>query len=171
MERLASKGDPCWLTKLVKMSQNVSSLQGNMLRFPGKQFCHFTFIVITGGFKIVLGKVEIEKIRTGLGQFIGSMNYYRGLMGIRYTDGVKYLADRCGAYWFLDLIASYQRKLKDMYFQLWGIDVKEDNTATVTCREDSNRLPVVTQNIEYTDFPFDFELYCINRVILLKSEY
>jgi len=102
---------------------------------------------------------------------MGSMNYYRGFLGVRYTDGVKYLADRCGAYWFIDLIASYQKVLEKMYFQLWGIDVRGDSTATVTCREDSNRIPVVTQEIEYTDFPFDYELYCIDRVILLKSEY
>lgn len=144
---------------------------GESVAIPWKGGSYLYIHSIIGGVKTVQGKIEIEKIKAGLGQFIGSMKYYRGLMGIRYTDGVKYLADRCGAYWFIDLIASYQRKLKDMYFQLWGIDVQEDNTATVTCREDSNRLPVVTQNIEYTDFPFDFELYCINRVILLKSEY
>ena len=120
---------------------------------------------------MVLGKADIDKIRSGLKQFMGSMNHYRGFLGVRYTDGVKYLADRCGAYWFIDLIASYQKMLEKMYFQLWGIDVHGDNTATVTCREDSNRMPVVTQEIEYTDFPFDYELYCINRVILLKSEY
>ncbi len=120
---------------------------------------------------MVLGKADIDKIKSGLKQFVGSMNYYRGFLGVRYTDGVKYLADRCGAYWFIDLIASYQKVLEKMYFQLWGIDVGGDNTATVTCREDSDRMPVVTQEIEYTDFPFDYELYCINRVILLKSEY
>ena len=59
----------------------------------------------------------------------------------------------------LDVIASHQLKpdlntgdLRD--FQLWELKVK-DGTGVVTCKADSDKKPVVTQKIEFTDFPLD----------------
>ena len=43
-----------------------------------------------------------------LAQFIGTSQYYRHNLGLLYTDGVKYVADRGGAYWLIDAIASWQ---------------------------------------------------------------
>jgi len=110
-------------------------------------------------------------IKTELRHFTGTEQYYKNFTGTRYTDGVKHLADRCGAYWLIDLISSYQPEIKNMEFQLWTIEVYEDNTARVTCQEDTDGDEVVEQVIEYTDFPFDYELWCVNGVIILKSEY
>ena len=108
-----------------------------------------------------------------LNQFIGSTQYYPSSFGrLKLTDGVHYLREKGNCYWFIDIIESYQPKLKDAGFQIWGINVNEDKTATVYCKEDSDRKPLITQKLEYADFPLDnFELYCIDDVVLLKSEY
>jgi hypothetical protein len=100
-------------------------------------------------------------------QFSGSEYYYKHFTGLLYTDGVQYLAETFGAYWLIDAIASYARKEP---FQLWELAVHE-NSATLTCREDSGLRPVVTQEIEYTDFPENIKLYVSNNVLMLPREY
>jgi hypothetical protein len=108
-----------------------------------------------------------------LNQFIGTTQYYPSSFGkLNLTDGVQYLREKGNCYWFIDIIESYQPKLRNVGFQIWGISVNEDKTATVYCKEDTNRKPLITQKLEYADFPLDdFELYCIDDVVLLKSEY
>ena len=108
-----------------------------------------------------------------LSQFTGTTKYYSSTFGkLNLTEGAHYLRERAKCYWLIDVIESYQHKLKDVDFQLWGIEVNKDKSAQIYCKEDSNKKPIVTQELEYTDFPLDkFELYCINNVVLLKSEY
>ena len=51
-----------------------------------------------------------------LAQFYGTSAYYRFIIlsNLVLTDGTKYLAEVAGAYWLMDLIASYQKKcMKD----------------------------------------------------------
>ena len=107
-------------------------------------------------------------------QFIGTEHYYKTLLkGVVYTDGMKYVADETKAYWLIDIVMSYQPKHKDKTFQLWKIEVdQEKNTAVVTAREDIGLEPFVRQKIGYTDFPVkEFEFYCCDGVIMVKSEY
>lgn len=115
-----------------------------------------------------------------LSQFIGTENWYKHPFGITYTDGIKYLVDKAKAYWLLDIVASYQPKHKDKHFQIWKLTVNKDlspsgseiRTAIITMREDSNKPIIIKQEIKYTDFPLDeIEFYCIEGVVLLKSEY
>jgi len=117
---------------------------------------------------------------TDLNHFIGTTQYYHYLAGLKLTDGVKYLADEAGAYWLLDIIASYQtdEKIRKLHFQVWELKLSPDNATTgkheavVTMKTDSNRPLMVKQQIEYTDFPLDsITLYLIDGVILLTSEY
>lgn len=113
--------------------------------------------------------MELEE---DLCQFTGTEHYYRNFTGLHYTDGIKYLAEHAGAYWLIDLVGSYQYKLRGTPFQVWTLSVNEDNTALVTMREDDGRRPKVRQELPYTDFPLPkFEWYCIDNVMLLKSEY
>ena len=95
-----------------------------------------------------------------------------------YTEGIKHLADAVGAYWLIDAIASHQtdkrlvRSQRLREFQLWELKVKPDRSCTLTCRADSNEAPVITQEIEYTDFPLDeITLYVEGDVLLLPSEH
>lgn len=108
-------------------------------------------------------KLELE-------QFTGTENYYKHpLSKCVYTDGVKYLADQAGAYWLIDAIFSYRRTEP---FQVWKLMVIEDTSALLTMQEDSDRPILVSQNIEYTDFPEpEITIYLIDGVLLLPSEY
>lgn len=110
--------------------------------------------------------------------FIGSeVQYVHPLFRFRYTEGVHYLAIHGGAWWLLDAIASYQAKLKkrkDMGFQVWTLrrtPEKARDSADLVCT-DGNEGHVVTQHIQYTDFPLDeIQIYWIDGVMLLPSEY
>jgi hypothetical protein len=82
-----------------------------------------------------------------------------------YTNGVKYLADECGAYWLIDAIASYYGttkmqaaieadcRLESLHF--WRLDVADDESAVLFARADSGVPPFVEQQIPYTDFPLE----------------
>jgi len=51
---------------------------------------------------------------------------------ILYTDGVKELAEGCGAYWLIDLIISHQchRDINLERFQVWDLKRVKDNAFT-----------------------------------------
>ena len=120
---------------------------------------------------------QTKELETSLCHFTGTEAYHKFsiLSQLVLTDGVKYLCDKAGAYWIVDIIASYQKKCdKDealKYFQLWELKVT-DRTGVVTCKKDSGVPPTIKQKIPYTEFPLpSIKLYCIDGVILLTSEY
>jgi hypothetical protein len=120
----------------------------------------------------MIGNKPISELETELANFTGTENHYQHCFGFHYTDGIKYLAERAGAYWLLDLIGSYQYKCKNVGFQIWRLDVDNDKRGVVTMREDDGLPDLVTQRIPYTDFPIGkLELYYIDDVLLLKTEY
>ena len=111
---------------------------------------------------------KICDIQAELRQFTGTENYYKHWLGNVYTDGVKYLAEKCQAYWLLDAIFSYHRKEQ---FQVWTLKVK-DNKAVLEMREDTGEPIKVRQEIKYTDFPLEeIKLFLIDGVLLLTNEY
>lgn len=112
-------------------------------------------------------------LKTELNQFTCTEQWYKHPFGLLYTDGVKFLAEKAGAYWLIDAIASYQSKYKNKCpFQIWELSVNDDDRATLTMRENSNQPAQVTQEVGFTDFPFKhIKLYSINGVLLLPSEY
>lgn len=85
-----------------------------------------------------------------LAQFTGTEKYYRYAFGLYLTDGAKAFAEKFGAFWLLDIIGSYQPRVKDN-FQVWYI-AAIDNKGEVTCENGSGRK-ILSKNIEYTDFP------------------
>ncbi len=112
-----------------------------------------------------------------LARFSGTANYYQHwLRQFAYTDGVQYIAEEGGAYWLIDAIASYQPKLlKDTMlqeFQHWILQVDLNNQkAQLICERDSNDV-VLTQDIEFTDFPLEqIRLYVVSKDLMLPSEY
>lgn len=108
-----------------------------------------------------------------LEQFTGTDNYYKVSFGLKATDGIIYLCKQAKCFWLMDIVASYQRKLKNIPFQLWNIRINPDKrSAVVTCKEDKDQPDIVNQKIKFTDFPLsEFEFYCIDGIVLLKSEY
>ena len=106
-----------------------------------------------------------------LHQFTGTQNYYRNFKELLYTDGIQYLAEQAGSYWLIDLVESHQPRLNSR-FQVWKLEVNEDKSALVTMVEDDGEPVKVRQEILFTDFPLnEFSFYCIDGVMLLKSEY
>ena len=112
-------------------------------------------------------------IEDELRHFTGTQHYYRNFTGLLYTDGIQHLAEQAGSYWLIDLVGSYQPRLQeDVRFQVWKLEVKEDKSALVTMVEDDGEPIRVSQEIAFTDFPLnEFSFYCIDGVMLLKSEY
>ena len=111
-------------------------------------------------------------LQADLLQFRGTEQYYKHFTGLIYTDGIFYVARVFKAYWIIDLVASYQskKKVRQEPFQVYSIKVKE-NTAIVTITDGNDNI-LASQKIEYTDLPMEeLQLYCVNKVLMLPSEY
>lgn len=116
--------------------------------------------------------------KADLAQFTGSVEQYlHPLFKFRFTEGVRFVAIQGGAWWLIEAIASWQHdpKLKRQQdFQVWTLRRTPENgetSADLVCT-DGNDGHLVTQHIEYTDFPLDeLQIYWIDGVMLLPSEY
>jgi hypothetical protein len=117
---------------------------------------------------VIMGDKQITEM--DLAQFTGSVNYYKHWSKrLLYTDGVQFLAERAGAHWLVDLVASYQPLKAE--FQCWTLKTEEQGYSA-TCKDRDDML-VVKQKFEYTDFPahlMPFDLYVQNGVLYLPSE-
>jgi hypothetical protein len=123
--------------------------------------------------------METRTITKELSQFHGTAEYHKhlfpGKSPLLITDGCKYVRDVCNAYWLFDAILSYQceRILRDVGFQIWELKrLKKDLSWLLTCREDSDKRPIISQAIEFSNFPLDYiRIWVIDKVALLPSEY
>lgn len=114
----------------------------------------------------------ITNLKSELGQFTGTEHYYRHWLGLRYTDGVKFLAEKAGAYWLIDLVASYQPRLKNEAFQVWTL--KKTDKGFMAVRDDGNDHILRRQLISYSDIPTDIlplKMCFTDNVLMLTSEY
>ncbi len=115
----------------------------------------------------------------------GELSFINPLTKLKYTEGIKIVAEKTESYWFLDLIASYQNKLKNEGFQVWKLereysftmvgDVRfvgqRKDSFNVVC-EDGNDNVLIKQHIHFSEFPFDnYIVWCIEGVVLLPVEY
>jgi hypothetical protein len=143
-------------------------------------------VVMEAARQVLAAEIEVQ-----LHQCSGTEAYHRHLFNrLKYTDGVMLMAERCGAFWLIDAIASYQggANLKNIHkvcggpdgHQFWILTVDRSGpspSAVLTCSRDINRSGtpnevVVRQVIEYTDFPLDrIVLYVANGVLYLPSEH
>lgn len=119
--------------------------------------------------------VDVAKLKSELRQFTGTEKYYYNplFLKFRYTDGVKFLAEEAGAYWLLDYIFSNQtsKNLLEQPFQVWKLKVNDDSSAQIVV-EDGNDQILDQFKIGFTDFPLEkFDLWLIDKVLILPSEY
>lgn len=90
----------------------------------------------------------------------GSERFHRHGMARRmlYTDGVKFVAETCGAYWLIDVVASYiatTRKVQLEDCQVWTLEAVGETAAVVRCTNGNDNAKIVEQEIPFTDFPRD----------------
>jgi hypothetical protein len=115
-----------------------------------------------------------DELRGALASFTGTENYYAHMSGLHYTDGVAFLAENAGAYWLIDLIASWQKRARKdpmlREFQLWELRVT-GREADAICFRDTND-EAFRQHIPFTDFPLsEVKLYLENEVLMLPGEH
>jgi hypothetical protein len=106
-------------------------------------------------------------------QYTGTEHYYKHCTGILYTDGVKAIAEHCSAYWLIDLIVSWQvyKKVNCEPFQQWKLSRVNDTHFKVAAT-DGNSNSIATQDIPFSDFPYDeCTIWVCDQIILLPSEY
>jgi len=109
--------------------------------------------------------------KADLMQFTGTEHYYSyWTKRLVFTDGVRYVAETAGAFWLIDVVASYQPVKAE--FQVWKLQ-KEGEAYAVICT-DGDDVVLIKQELPFTDFPEDFmpfEMYFQNGVLFLTSEY
>lgn len=105
--------------------------------------------------------------QSDLNQFTGSESFFQHSLNrkVVYTEGVRYLAQKAGAYWLIDAIASWLGSDKHRnaaasdpridYLHLWTLQRQAGGGARLFAKADSPDEPFIVQDIEFTDFPFE----------------
>ncbi len=107
------------------------------------------------------------QIENDLAHFTGSATFTR--LGPIYpeiiiSEGVLFLAKEASAFWLPEAIASHivtNKELRELSqgLMFWRLDVTRDGdgraSAVLTARKDTGLPALVTQEIEYTDFPLE----------------
>lgn len=107
-----------------------------------------------------------------LAQYIGTENYYRHSYKFYFTDGIKGLADKVGAYWLIDMIASYAPRFPNFKQDKFLAKLKcnpNANRAIFTITDLNDRV-LIKQMIEYTDFPVESITLIVGKAYLNPSE-
>jgi hypothetical protein len=128
----------------------------------------------------MMNQQQIEELESGLAQACGSEEmhkYSRLFYKTMLTDGAMYLAEKAGAYWLMDVLASWQTlaKVRNEPFQVWTMTVNKKHEARVVC-DDGNGNKLAVQIIPYTDFPLEtIKLYLCDQgdyhIVMLPQEY
>jgi hypothetical protein len=114
--------------------------------------------------------------------FTGSLNHYSHKLPmtpeLRLTDGTKAFAEKMGAYWLMDTVATEFLPLlsEEDYIIFITVTVDDNNGAVIVGTDgDKGDGPVTlhTRNVEYTDLPTSssFKFYLQDGVLMLPSEY
>lgn len=105
-------------------------------------------------------------------QFYGTEHYYKHpFTKSVYTDGVKYFAEKAGAYWFLDIVFSeYFTLMKKEGFL--SINLKVNDFGADITVDDGNENILVKRHIDWTDCPQgEYKFFYADSVLMLTSEY
>lgn len=112
------------------------------------------------------------EIRENLSRFCGTEHIYRECIGdFLYTDGVKYMAEACKAYWLLTDAGIQSKALmtKSEFIKITISCMDEKVTVDYT---DGNGTMLHQHEYQFSDFPLNvLSLYFVNRTLLLPSEY
>ncbi len=118
--------------------------------------------------------LEEDALRRQLAQFRRSEDvHHHPSHALVYTAGVKFLAERCGLSWLIDLIAAWQwRALRDpdlTTIQFWELQ-PIGSRSVLLCMRDSESLVFALPVAEHRS-PLDYlGLYVEFGVLMLPSE-
>lgn len=120
----------------------------------------------------------MNNLENELQQFTGTEQWYYNPLypNMKYTDGVKYFAEKAGAYWFLDITGTeYHPKTtgdNPEWDYFLSIVMTVENEQAIIKVTDGNDKVFVLHGIEYTDCPTGtWKFYLTDNVLLLPSEY
>lgn len=129
------------------------------------------------------------ELEAALSGYIGTEHYYTsptfGTLGLRYTDGIRAMAELAGAYWLLDTIHAAAMDNPQFKSGLWTVRMESENDKgrlliAFDFRDDGTPIDAqgnvgqadFSQDFDFTDFPEGaFNFYILDGVILLTSEY
>lgn len=129
------------------------------------------------------------ELEAALSGYIGTEHYFTsptfGTLGLRYTDGIRAMAEIAGAYWLLDTIHSaaiYNPQFKSGFWSVRMESQDDKGRLLITFDFQDDGTPIdsqgnlgkadFSQEFDYTDFPEGaFNFYILDGVILLTSEY
>lgn len=119
-----------------------------------------------------------EQIQAELDQYTGTERYYRYssmFPSILLTEGTKRMAEVCGAYWLIDVIASHVRSVKDS-FSVALLTVNNGKAKFTLTDVLPVNITYAKQSISFTDFPLDeIMLYVgfdgVDHVLMLPTEW
>lgn len=71
------------------------------------------------------------ELEAALSGYIGTEHYYTsptfGTLGLRYTDGIRKMAELAGAYWLLDTIHAAAMEHPQFKASLWAVRMESEN--------------------------------------------
>lgn len=103
--------------------------------------------------------------------FHGTEQYHRHpIGGVLFTDSVNFFCEEFQAWWTLDVVGSYQERLKPFDFLVVTFDV-DGSEAVFTVKEDDGIPPLITQEIEFTDLKVSIKLFYENGILLFPSDH
>ena len=116
-----------------------------------------------------------------LAHFHGSATRTRHALvpSVQITEGVVFLAEAAGAHWLTDAIASHIHDARACQeeFQVWRLVVDAStHTGVLTMTNGNSPVPIITQVLDYTDFPLaEITVWLVREgarwIMLLPSEY
>jgi hypothetical protein len=118
-------------------------------------------------------KLHMTTLESDLRQFTGTEQYHFNpfYRWMQYTDGVKYFAEKAGAYWFLDIIGTELLALtKNEEFMAIDLIVRDGKFQILVTDGNDTVLKKKTGN--FTDCPTGvYRFFLTNNVLMVTSEY
>jgi hypothetical protein len=101
----------------------------------------------------------------------GTSRYYRHILGLLYSDGVKDFAKTHEAFWLIDVIASHIPSIPDYDgFYVFYCNV-QDGQAVIFGQRDSGEPITVFQQLEYTDLTVSTKFWYEHGVLISPIEH
>lgn len=115
--------------------------------------------------------MNTEQLQHELRHFTGTEHYHLHPFNLLMTDGAKYFADKAGAYWLMDIIAT-QPEIREQAKEFAAVDLIVADSEADLIATDGNDNEVYRRHIDFTDCPDGtWRFFVIDNVVLLPSEY